>query len=306
MGEEVFPKKVSDEEEGTEGVAMRIVVTGSLGQLGGELCRQIGPDAVGLDLPEFDLTDQRGVLRWMEQLMPEVVINCAAYTQVDRAESESARCRAVNVSGVAYLAEACRHTGAALVQISTDYVFGADSSRQTPYQEDDPPGPVNVYGLSKLESEWHAKAAPRWLIVRSCGLYGRLGPRAAGNFVETMLRLGQQRGRLRIVADQRCTPSYVVHVAQAVCFLVNTRTTGIYHVVNQGETTWYDFAAEIFRIVDWPVELERISSAQWNSPARRPAYSVLAPEKYLRLSGRPDLPTWQEALREYLAARASP
>ncbi len=284
---------------------MRIVVTGSLGQLGGELCRQFGPEAVGLDLPEFDLTDQRGVGRWMEQLAPDVVINCAGYTQVDRAESDSVRCRAVNVSGVAYLAEACRRTGAALVQISTDYIFGADAARQTPYREEDPPGPVNVYGLSKLESERHAKAAPRWLIVRSCGLYGRLGPRAAGNFVETMIHQAKQRGRLRVVADQHCTPSYVGHVARAIRFLVAIRAVGVYHIVNQGATTWYDFAAEMFRILGWSVELERISSAQWNSPARRPGYSVLDPSKYLAISGRPDLPPWQEALKEYLSVRGA-
>jgi len=284
---------------------MRIVVTGYLGQLGGELCRQIGPEAIGLDLPEFDLTDQRGVWRWIEQLAPDIVINCAAYTQVDRAETESARCRAVNVSGVAYLAEACRRTGAYLVQISTDYVFGGDATRQTPYREDDPPGPVNVYGLSKLESERHAKAAPRCLIVRSCGLYGRLGPRAAGNFVETMIHQAQQRGRLRVVADQYCTPSYVVHVARAILFLAAIRATGIYHVVNQGQTTWYDFAAEIFRLLGLPVQLERISSAQWNSPARRPGYSVLDVSKYLALPGRPELPPWQEALKEYLSVRGA-
>ena len=139
---------------------MRIVVTGSLGQLGGQLCRLLGPEAIGLDLPDFDLTDQRGVLRQIEELVPDIVINCAAYTYVDRAEAEPQRCRAVNSSGVAYLAEACRRTGASLVQISTDYVFGSDTARQTPYREDDPPGPVNVYGLSKLESEQHAKAAP--------------------------------------------------------------------------------------------------------------------------------------------------
>jgi dTDP-4-dehydrorhamnose reductase len=282
---------------------MRIVVTGSLGQLGGQLCRLLGPEATGLDLPEFDLTDHRGVLRRIEELAPDVVINCAAYTHVDRAEAEPQRCRAVNVSGVAYLAEACRRTGASLVQISTDYVFGADPARQTPYREDDPPGPVNVYGLSKLESEHHAKAAPRWLIVRTCGLYGRLGPRTAGNFVETMIQQAKQRGRLRVVADQHCTPSYVGHVAQAIRFLVAVRATGIYHVVNQGQTTWYEFAREIFRILGWPVQVEPISSGQWHSPARRPSYSVLDASKYLALPGRPDLPPWQEALREYLALR---
>lgn len=284
---------------------MRIVVTGSLGQLGGELCRQLGPEAVGLDLPEFDLTDRRGLLRRIEELAPDVVINCAAYTHVDRAEAEPQRCRAVNVSGVAYLAEACRRTGASLVQISTDYVFGADTERQIPYREEDPPGPVNVYGLSKLESEQYAKAAPRWLIVRTCGLYGRLGPRTAGNFVETMIQQAKQRGRLRVVADQHCTPSYVGHVARAICFLVSVRAAGIYHVVNQGQTTWYEFAKEIFRILEWPVQLEPISSSQWHSPARRPGYSVLDPSKYLAVPGRPDLPAWQEALREYLASRGA-
>lgn len=280
-----------------------IAVTGAQGQLGSELCRQIGAGAVPLDLPDFDLTDRRGVLRRLEEAAPRAVINCAAYTQVDRAEEDAALCRSVNVGGVAHLAEACRRLDCTLVQISTDYVFGADATRAAPYREDDPPGPLGAYALTKLEGERHAKAAPRHVIVRTCGLYGRLGPRAAGNFVETMLRLGRQRGRLRVVADQRCTPSYVAHVAQAVRFLLSAGAAGTYHVVNQGETTWYDFAAEIFRVVRLPVELEPIASAEWKAPARRPAYSVLDTSKYHALPDRPPMPSWQEALAEYLASR---
>ncbi len=282
-----------------------IAVTGAQGQLGSELCRQIGADAVPLDLPTFDLTDRRGVLRHLESLHPGVIVNTAAYTQVDRAESEVERCRAVNVAGVAHLVEACRRLNSTLVQVSTDYVFGADAARATPYREDDPPGPLAIYAQTKLEGERYARAVPRHFIVRSCGLYGRLGPRAAGNFVETMLRLGRERGRLRVVADQTCTPTYVAHLARAIRFLLSTRAFGTYHVVNQGQTTWYDFAAEIFGIAEIPVELEPITSADWKAPARRPAYSVLDSSKYEALPGRPAMPPWQEALAEYLAARGS-
>jgi dTDP-4-dehydrorhamnose reductase len=279
------------------------LVTGSEGQLGSELCRQLGGECVGLDLPAFDLTDREGVLRTIAELRPRTVINTAAYTQVDRAEDEAERCRAVNAQGVAHLAEACRRQEAVLVQISTDYVFGGPPARREPYRETDEPRPQGVYAQSKLDGERYAAQWDRHFIVRTCGLYGRLGPRSAGNFVETMLRLAAQGKPLRVVSDQWCTPSYVPHVARATRFLLEEAAYGIYHVVNTGATTWYDFAAEILRQSGLEVELEPITTSDYGARAPRPTYSVLDTAKYHALAGAPPMPGWQEALAEYLAGR---
>lgn len=282
---------------------MTIAVTGAQGQLGSELCRQLGAEAAGLDLPELDLTDRDGLLRQLLRIRPRAVINTAAYTQVDKAEEHVGPCRAVNAEGVAHLAGACRRLDCPLVQISTDYVFGSDAGRTTPYCETDPPGPQGVYAEAKLQGERHAAGCEKHFIVRTCGLYGRPGPRSPGNFVETMLRLGRERDRLRVVDDQHCTPSYLPHVARAICFLLGTTAYGTYHVVNSGETTWYGLAAELFRLAALPVVLEPITTAEYGAAAPRPRYSVLDTAKYHALPGRPAMPPWQAALAEYLSSR---
>jgi dTDP-4-dehydrorhamnose reductase len=279
---------------------MRVAVTGAGGQLGGELCRLLGDRAIALDVPEFDLTDRSVVLDTLRELRPEAVINTAAYTLVDRAEQEAERCWKINAEGVAHLAEACRELAAPLVQISTDYVFGGDQRRQTPYHEADPPAPQGVYAQSKLGGEEQAARWERHLIVRTCGLYGRRGPRTSGgNFVDTMLRLAGQGRPLRIVADQHCTPSYVPHVADAILFLLQARAVGVYHVVNGGATTWHDFAREIFRLAGLEPTVEPITTAQYGAAAPRPLYAVLDTSKYHSLGG-PSLPAWQQAVAEYL------
>jgi len=282
---------------------MTVVVTGALGQLGAELCRQFGPEAVGLDLPEFDLTDSARVFASLRAIRPQAVVNAAAFTGVDDAERDPARCRAVNVEGSVHLEQACRSLDCPLVQISTDYVFGCDPGRETPYRETDETGPLGVYAQSKCESETVVRQWPKHLIVRTCGLYGRPAERSAGNFVETMLRLSASRARVRVVADQRCTPTYTPHVARAVRFLLAFGACGTYHVANAGDTTWYEFAQEIFRQAGRNVEMEPITSAAWGAAAPRPAYSVLDCSKYLALPGAPSLPPWEKALGEYLRCR---
>lgn len=281
---------------------MPILVTGARGQLGGELCRQLTGDAVGLDIDDLDLTDGPAVLAAMRRLRPTAVINCAAYTQVDRAESEGERCRAVNAAAVEHLARACGELDCTLVQISTDYVFGGVQNPGRPYREDDPPAPQGVYARTKLEGERAAARYPKHLIVRTCGLYARPSDERAGNFVKTMLRLGRSGRPVRVVADQHCTPSYVPHVARAVLFLLGPVRVpwGIYHVTNRGQTTWYDFAAEIFRLAGMSVPLQPITTAEYGAAAPRPAYSVLDTSTYHRLGG-PAMPEWQAALAEYFA-----
>ena len=284
---------------------MTIAVTGSEGQLGSELCRQLGSEAVGLDLPEFDLADRDRVHAALAAIRPRAVINTAAYTQVDKAQQEVDRCRTVNVDGVAHLVEACRRSDCTLVQISTDYVFGGDPGRRQPFRETEVPSPQGVYARTKLEGERIAARCPKHLIVRTCGLYGRLGPRSPGNFVQTMLRLGAAGKPLRVVDDQHCTPSYVPHVARAISFLVSVGARGLYHVANVGATTWYAFAAEIFRQAGLEVPITAITTAEYGAAAPRPAYSVLDTGKYHALAGCPAMPPWQDALAEYLAAHRS-
>lgn len=277
---------------------MRILVTGANGQLGRELCRQLAPPVIALSRAQLDISDEPSVQQTLHRCRPDVVINCAAYTKVDRAEEELDRCFQVNAQAVRHLARVCQRLGARFVQISTDYVFGSDTPRHHPYCESDAPQPQGIYAYSKLAGEEEATLAEHHLIVRTCGLYGD-APQG-GNFVKTMLRLGSQRDELQVVDDQRCTPSYVAHVARGVCHLIDAKAGGLYHVVNAGSATWCEFAREIFRLTNNPVQVCPITTAQFAAAAPRPRYSVLDTTKYLRTGG-PELPSWQDALQEYLA-----
>jgi dTDP-4-dehydrorhamnose reductase len=282
---------------------MPIAITGAAGQLGRELCRQLGDKAIGLERNTLDLANPDAVRRVIDELRPSAVINCAAYTKVDLAEKEPDLCRKVNALAVEYLAEACRANDCPLVQISTDYVFGADASRATPYQETDTPGPQSVYARTKLEGEQHAATWEKHLIVRTCGLYAPAS--RTGNFVETMLRLAREGKLLRVVDDQFCTPSYVPDVARAVLFLLSKAAFGTYHVVNTGETTWRRFAEEIFRQSHLNVSVHPITTEEYHAPAPRPRYSVLDTGKYHQLGG-PPMPPWRDALSQYLKETRNP
>lgn len=284
---------------------MSILVTGAAGQLGAELCRLLAGEAAGVDIDTLDLTDRAAVLQSLRRLAPRAVIHCAAYTQVDQAESDAARCRAVNVTAVESLAVGCRELDSPLVQISTDYLFAGSPGIGRPWREDDPPLPKGVYAVTKFEGEQAAATWSKHLIVRTCGLYARPSHLAARNFVKTILRLARTQPRLRVVDDQWCTPSYVPHVARAIVYLLGTNGAtpapwGIYNVTNRGETTWCGFAREIVRLAGLDVPVEPITTAEFAAPAPRPAYSVLDTTAYHRLGG-PAMPDWKEALVEYFA-----
>jgi dTDP-4-dehydrorhamnose reductase len=289
---------------------MRIAVTGANGQLGREVCRQVGAAAVPLTRKELDLRDPATVHAVILQLKPDLVVNCAAYTQVDQAEKEPEAARAVNALSVAELARACRALDIPLVQVSTDYVFGGPLGLRKPHSESEPTHPQGVYAQTKLEGEQAAATHGRHWIVRTCGLYAEPGHVEAKNFVKTMLRLGAAGRPLRIVADQFCTPSYVPHVARAILFLARADRSGaagrpaygVYHVVNSGSTNWFEFAAEVFRLAEMPISLGAISSAEYAAPAPRPSYSVLDTSRYEALGG-PVMPSWQAALAEYFQRR---
>jgi dTDP-4-dehydrorhamnose reductase len=280
-----------------------IAVTGANGQLGGELRRMLGERAVGLDIDTLDLTDRRAVLERLLEIRPEAVINCAAYTQVDKAETEPELARAVNAGAVEHLAEVCRRLDCPLVQIGTDYVFGEGGRGKAEggWSEEDEPRPQGVYASTKLEGERAAAKWERHVIVRTCGLYARPSDTNAKNFVKTILRLAETKPELRVVDDQHCTPSYVPHVARAVLFLVEKSmdgVSGVFHVTNGGSTTWRGFAMEILRLAKKSIPIHPITTAEFAAPAPRPAYSVLDTSKYRSLGG-PEMPELKIGLEEY-------
>jgi dTDP-4-dehydrorhamnose reductase len=286
---------------------MKTVVIGSAGQLGRDLCPRLSGEVAALTRQEIDLGQPQSIAPQLVQLGPDVVVNCAAYNFVDRAESEPEAAFAVNAWGVRSLAMTCRDLGCVLVHFSTDYVFGLDGQRTTPYSEGDAPGPMSVYGLSKLAGEYLVQSiCPRHFVIRTCGLYGVWGSGGkGGNFVETMLRLAGQGKPLRVVADQVCTPSYTVDVAAASAALIRTGRYGLYHIVNTGSCTWHEFARSIFELAKVKADLTAIGSSDWQAAARRPAYSVLACDRY-RALGLVELRSWRDALAAYLAERRPP
>ena len=290
--------------ESPEGVAPPVLIAGGEGQLGRELARAGGASVLALGRLRLDLEDAASIERCLDRQRPQAVINCAAYTQVDRAESEPERCRAVNVEAVRRLAVGCERRGIRLVHVSTDYVFGGPGRR--PRREDEEPSPRGVYAVSKRDGELAAlESCSRVCVVRTCGLYDPVSVDGTTNFVKTMLRLGRERQSLRIVRDQRCTPTYVRDLAPALLYVAASQVSGVLHVTNLGETTWYDFAGEIFGLAGVSIELEAITSEQYGAPAPRPSYSVLSCERYERLGG-PALRGWKEALAAALVDPEAP
>jgi dTDP-4-dehydrorhamnose reductase len=283
---------------------VRIAVLGAAGQLGRDLGTKLPGEVVALTRADIDLTRPDVIPTAVAALRADVLVNCAAYNFVDRAEAEPDAAFAVNAWGVRALARACAAAGVKLVHFSTDYVFGLDATRVAPLREDDPPGPVNVYGLSKLAGEYLARAeCPDALVIRTCGLYGLWGGGGkGGNFVETMLRLAGEGKPIRVVTDQRCTPSYTADVAEAAAALVRAGASGLYHVTNVGSCTWYEFADELFRLSGLKPDLTPVTSAELGRPARRPAYSVLSTAK-LAYEGFPAPRLWRQALAAYLVER---
>jgi dTDP-4-dehydrorhamnose reductase len=211
---------------------------------------------------------------------------------------------AVNAWGVGELARACRDLHSTLVTFSTDYVFGLDSQRNTPWTEADAPGPCSVYGVSKWAGERLVRSlCPRHFVVRTCGLYGVWGVGGKGsNFVETMLRVAGQGKPLRVVAEQACTPTYTADLADAVVALLATGRHGLYHLTNSGACTWHEFAAAIFELSGVLADLAPITSAEYGAAARRPTYSVLANGEAAAAGLIPMRP-WRDALAAYLNER---
>jgi dTDP-4-dehydrorhamnose reductase len=259
-----------------------------------------GHEPVARSREELDIADSDAVGDVFEAVRPDAVINCAAYTKVDKAETDMEAARRVNVDGPRLLAEAAGLHHSWLVHVSTDYVF--DGTKSTgPYVESDPTGPRSVYGATKLDGELAiAQALPdRHTIVRSAWLFGTGGP----CFPATMLRLAAERDELRVVADQRGCPTYTPHLAAALVDLAATRQIpGVTHVAASDDCTWHEFATAVIRGAhNDTTRVVPITTAEYPLPAVRPAYSVLRSER-----GAPVLPAWQDGLAEYLGDRVNP
>jgi dTDP-4-dehydrorhamnose reductase len=273
-----------------------ILVVGSQGMLGQDLLALLGERGRGVDLPDIDITDMMSVQQVLIALKPSVVVNCAAYTDVDGCESDPETAMQVNAEGVAFLAMVTRDIGAKLVQIGTDYVF--DGGKGSPYQVDDLQQPLNVYGESKLAGELNLAINPNNLLVRTQWLYGLHGK----NFVETMLRLGKEKQELAVVNDQIGSPTWTVDLAKGIVALIDNDRCGIYHCANSGSTSWNGFAKAIFEEAGMSVQVNPMTTEQLNRPARRPLHSALDCSTFAADTGFM-LQPWWEALKCYLAAR---
>lgn len=260
---------------------------------------------IGLDLPEFDLTDRAASKRSLKALQPDVIINCAAFTNVDGCETAEEAATLVNGSAVALLAEVAKEIGATLVHISTDYVF--NGQKEEPYLEDDAPNPQSAYGRSKLFGEQAilSSGLMPYFIIRTSWLYGLCG----NNFVETIIRLAKDRDELRIVADQIGTPTYTGDLAQAIFALLETKAYGVYHFSNLGQCSWYEFAQEIIKQSQGQglslkvKNVLSITTEDYPLPAPRPVFSVLSKQKYLHTTGS-NIPGWCESLKTYMSLRS--
>lgn len=274
-----------------------ILVVGANGMLGKDLMALLGNRGRGVDIDDIDITDFQSTERVLTALRPSVVINCAAYTDVDGCETNVETAMQVNGEGVGHLAMATRMIGARLVQVSTDYVF--DGGKGSPYQEDDAPNPLSIYGESKLAGELNAAYNPDHLIVRTQWLYGRHGK----NFVETMLRLAAEKDELSVVDDQIGSPTWTVDLAKAIISLIENGCLGIYHAANAEFCSWNGFARAIFEESGLAVTVHGMTTDQLNRPARRPLYSTLDCGKLERDTGFRPQP-WRDALQEYLKFRS--
>jgi dTDP-4-dehydrorhamnose reductase len=274
-----------------------ILVVGANGMLGRDLIALLGDRGRGIDIADIDITSLESVMKVLGELKPAVVINCAAYTNVDGCESNSETAMTVNGEGVAHLAMVCRDIGALLVQISTDYIF--DGGKGTPYLEDNAPHPLSVYGESKLAGEMNAAFCPEHLIIRTQWLYGLHGK----NFVETMLRLGSEKDELAVVDDQIGSPTWTVDLSRAIVALIDNGCRGVYHAANSEFCSWNGFAKAIFEEAGLNVSVRPMTTTELNRPARRPLYSTLDCSKLIGDTGfHPQV--WRDALREYLKLRA--
>ena len=274
---------------------MNILVTGANGQLGNEmqvLAREnLQHTYFFTDVQELDICDEQAVYAYVSEHKIDIIVNCAAYTAVDKAEDNVELCDKLNNIAPGYLARAAQANGAAMIQVSTDYVF--DGTAHIPYTEEEPTCPASVYGSTKLAGEQNVMDhCEKAMVIRTAWLYSIYG----NNFVKTMIRLGQERDSLGVIFDQIGTPTYANDLAQAIFAAINKGVVrGIYHFSDEGVCSWYDFASEIVRISRLPCRVKPVTTAEYPTRTRRPAYSVLDKSK-IRNTFKVSVPDWKESL----------
>lgn len=277
---------------------MKILVTGATGQLGYDVCRVLKErdiEYVGLGSAGCDITDSLAVSALLERVRPDAVIHCAAYTRVDEAEDEPEKCIAINEGGTRNIAAACKKIGAKMLYISTDYVFSG--AGEGFYEPDDPTGPQNVYGKSKLAGEQAIQELlTSYFIVRTSWVFGKNG----SNFIKTMLRLAETREEVGVVSDQIGSPTYTVDLAPLLCDMIQTEKYGIYHATNEGVCSWAELAEEVFRLAGKDVKMKHVTTAEYLVKAKRPYNSRMSKNKldevgFMRLSD------WHDASKRFLA-----
>ena len=272
---------------------MKVLVTGANGMLRQDLCPILedeGYDVVETDIYNMDFTNLSEVKNVIEKNMPDIVIHLGAYTNVDNAEDEPEKAYKINVEGTKNVSEICKKNNITLLYISTDYVF--DGTKHTKYSTVDMPNPINIYGKTKFEGEEAVKKCEKYYIIRTSWLYGHHGK----NFVETMISLVSQNKEIKVVDDQMGCPTWTVELANGIVkILAEEMPFGIYHVCGSGETSWYGFAKEIFRLCDLNANIKPCTTNEFQRKAKRPKYSVMENNKICR--------NWESALKDYIDLR---
>ena len=276
---------------------MKVFVTGVSGQLGYDVAEEgklQGYNVRGTTSKELDITNEQAVCAFVNDIKPNVIIHCAAYTAVDAAEGDNPICYDVNVNGTKYLAQAAKAIGAKFIYISTDYVFNGEG--ENPFTETDKTSPICFYGKTKLVGEQLVRQLlDNYFIVRISWVFGKNG----SNFVKTMLRLAETRDMVSVVGDQFGSPTYTVDVAKLIMEMVASEKYGVYHASNTGFCSWADFAAEIFEKAEKTIQVNSISTSQYPTKAKRPQNSRMSKTK-LKEAGFAELPSWQDALARYM------
>ena len=276
---------------------MKVLVTGANGQLGYDVVKELQKQNIeccGATRKDFDIIDFEATENFITNYMPDMIIHCAAYTAVDKAEDEQGLCYLVNASATENIAQICKKIDAKMVYISTDYVF--DGTKKDFYEVDDIPNPINIYGKTKLLGEQAVqRILNKYFIVRISWVFGEHG----NNFVKTMLKLGKERKEINVVADQYGSPTYTADLAPLLVEMIKTEKYGIYHATNEGVCSWAEFAEEIFKIVGLEVKVNHITTAEFPTKALRPHNSKLS-KLILKYSGFSVLINWKVALQKYI------
>ena len=275
---------------------MKILITGANGMLAKAVKQELSEnELICTDVSDLDITDMDAVRETVNKLKPQYIINCAAYTAVDKAEEQVETARKINKIGPKNLAIAAKEADSILIHISTDYVFGGDKSTNETYEEEEIKNPHTIYGITKLEGEEEIKNnCAKYYIFRTAWLYGE-----GNNFVRTMLKLGKEKEQVEVVSDQHGSPTYAVDLASIIHQAIKKQIPyGIYHATNQGYTTWYEFTKKIFEIANIECKVVPVTSEQFVRPAKRPKNSKLSKEKLLKENV--NIPTYEDALKRYL------